>query len=368
MAHPGGPRVPVLAFDEDAYCDALLDVEHVLVLRPVRRGLLLFCVAVEIQHVNIVEGIHEALAHPAERRVVEVTVVADKRKDTVARAFDAPLREPDELHVIVVQPFRIALAQRFAVHFKITGRSSIGRTVRPAEEIGNPPAVIDRVSRIGRVAQYHHDGVVGLDLTRRVGFLGDDIGEQRQVAQLERFLERIGQVDAQPFAGMELITRLGQLDAQFHMGHRVRRHQKLEPEQTRQQMRGHVTVPCAGAVRARDRIVDAVDNTVQERPRADRRVEYEHLVDLAGLAFCGTAAPGHMVFVHRHFISRGETLADAEIALKDLVDRPDYIRDHRLRRVVNAACLPQTWIVRRQERLIEVDNGILLPRAFAEIA
>lgn len=60
-----GVVVLFLALDKNIDAHALHDVEHVLVLAAVRAGLLLAGVAVQVQYVDLVEGVHEALAHLA---------------------------------------------------------------------------------------------------------------------------------------------------------------------------------------------------------------------------------------------------------------------------------------------------------------
>ena len=115
MEHARRVIIAIRALDEDADRDALLNVEHVLVRPAVRRALPLLAVAVEVEQPDLVECRHQRLTHAAERRVVEVAVVGDEAEHTLAGSLDAPLREADELHVVVVEPLWIALAQRLAI-------------------------------------------------------------------------------------------------------------------------------------------------------------------------------------------------------------------------------------------------------------
>ena len=104
----------------------LLDVEHVLVLAAVRGALLLLGVAVQVEQEHAREGSDQAFAHAAERGVVQVAVVGDESKYAVAGAVDRPLREADELYVVVVQPLGVAFVQRLAVHRKVACRGIVG--------------------------------------------------------------------------------------------------------------------------------------------------------------------------------------------------------------------------------------------------
>jgi len=122
VAHSRGLFLPVLSLHENADSDALLDVEHVLVLRTVRAALLLLAVAVQIEYVNVIERLHQALTHASEGRIVEITVIGYEREHAISGLLDSPLREPDELHVVIVEPFRIALAKRFSIDLEVVRR------------------------------------------------------------------------------------------------------------------------------------------------------------------------------------------------------------------------------------------------------
>ena len=59
MEHARLVSASVLALDEDAYRDALLDIEHVLVRAAIRRSLFLLAVAVEVEQSDLVERRHQ---------------------------------------------------------------------------------------------------------------------------------------------------------------------------------------------------------------------------------------------------------------------------------------------------------------------
>ncbi len=73
----------------------------------------------QIQHVDVIEGLHETLAHSSKGRVIEIAVIGNEGEDAVASACNPPLGKADELHVVVVEPFGVALAKRLAVHLKV---------------------------------------------------------------------------------------------------------------------------------------------------------------------------------------------------------------------------------------------------------
>ena len=63
----------------------------------------------QVNGVNLVERLHQLPAHPTEGGVVEVAVGIDESKDTLAVLLNVVLGQPDELHIVVVQPLGIAL-------------------------------------------------------------------------------------------------------------------------------------------------------------------------------------------------------------------------------------------------------------------
>ena len=63
----------------------------------------------------------------------------------------------------------------------------------------------------------------------------DEIGKGQR-RRFNRFFQRIGQVDAQPFAFFEVVTSFLELQAQVHVDDDVRRHQQFKTETARQQV------------------------------------------------------------------------------------------------------------------------------------
>ena len=81
----------------------------------------------EVEHADPAEGLHERPAHSSKRGVVEVAVVADVAMDTGTRTIEQPLRETDELHVVILEP-HLALAEGLALNVVVArGRGTIGQ-------------------------------------------------------------------------------------------------------------------------------------------------------------------------------------------------------------------------------------------------
>ena len=116
-------------------------------------------------------------AHAAEGRAVQPAVIGDETEHAFAGALDPPLRETDEFDVIVVQPFRVLFAQRFAIHMKITAGPV--RPVPTSQQSDDPCAPVGGMAGIGRIAEHHHHRLLALHRVGARGFARDLMGEQR---------------------------------------------------------------------------------------------------------------------------------------------------------------------------------------------
>jgi len=69
-------------------------------------------------------------------------VIADKGQNAIAGLFNAPLRKPDELYIVVIEPLGIFLAQRQAVNFKVVAGLLFGLSIIAPQKIADPLAGI----------------------------------------------------------------------------------------------------------------------------------------------------------------------------------------------------------------------------------
>ena len=276
VEHPRRRTARASPPDEQADGHPLLDVEYVLVLAPVRRAFLLLRIAVQVQQVNLVEALHQALAHPAEGRVVEIAVVGDEAQHALARALDPPLGEAEELDVIVVQPFRVPFAERFAVHPEIA--AGLVGAVPASQQPGDPCAPVGGVPGIGWVAEHHHHRLLALHGVRPRRFAGDLTREQRPRTLLVRLLQRVGEEDPESPALRhgEPGLRSADLQRQLQVADGVGRHQQLEPGEARQQVIAHVVAPCAAEPLRLDRRPDTRHDLPKKAPGPRRRIEDQH--------------------------------------------------------------------------------------------
>jgi len=168
---------------------------------------------VQVEEVNVAESGHQLLAHPAKGGVVQIPVIGDEGQHAFAGLGDAPLPEADELHIIVLQPLGIALAERLAVHEVVI-----------ADEVADPVAAVAAVPAVGRVAEHDHDRLGALNGLGGAGFLADEAGQaERGLLWLDLGLQGVGQVDAQALPAAEGVAEVLQGDAQLHVRHRVGR-------------------------------------------------------------------------------------------------------------------------------------------------
>jgi len=101
----------------------LADVEDVFVWAAVGRRLALQTVAVQIQNVDFIKRLEQALAHAAKGGVIQVAVIGDHRHDATPRLVYLPLRKAQKLYVVILQPFGVLLAERLAIHGVVTLRA-----------------------------------------------------------------------------------------------------------------------------------------------------------------------------------------------------------------------------------------------------
>jgi len=60
----------LVIFNIDCYSHPLANVKHILIRAAIRRGFFLEAVAVQVQHINFIKSLHQALAHAAEGGVI----------------------------------------------------------------------------------------------------------------------------------------------------------------------------------------------------------------------------------------------------------------------------------------------------------
>ena len=106
-------------------------------------------------------------------------------------------------------------------------------------------------------------------------------------------------------------------------------------------------------------IVDVVNNAEKKRTGACGRVKYLDFVHIYFL-FAGCLD-------HLYFCRIGQAVGEFKVRFLNMVDAADNVRDNRLRRVVNAACLAHLRIIGGQKCFIEVNNRVFLACVFAEI-
>ena len=207
------PPLVALAPYEKGDADALLDVEHVVVLVAVGRDLLFSTVAVQVERVNLAEAVHQGLAHAAKGRIVQPTMIGDEGQHAFAVALDAPLSEADELDVVVPQQLRVSFSQRRAVYEEVI-----------ALQFTDPVALVGAVAAVGRVAQHDHDGLVVLDPGGGVG-LGRDVVFPEFRLNLAAGDQRVGQQDVESRVLADAAVGAVEKEAQTHVRQGVGRHQ-----------------------------------------------------------------------------------------------------------------------------------------------
>src|SRR5216684_3334979 len=88
----------LLTLNKDADSHTLLNIEDILVLCAIRSFFLLLTVPMQIEYVNFIEALHEALAHSPEGGIIKIAMIGDEGQDAITGLFNSPLRETDEFH------------------------------------------------------------------------------------------------------------------------------------------------------------------------------------------------------------------------------------------------------------------------------
>ena len=213
---------------------ALLDVEHVDIAAAPRWSLLLLEVPVKVEHTDPAEGLHERPAHPAKRGVVEVAVVADVSVDAGTRAVEQPLREADELHVVVLEP-HLSFAERLAVDVVVARRRRpVGQP--PLQEAINPRPHVRREARVGRVPDHYREALLSLDLVDCLRLVRQRRQEVERELRAVRRLQRIRQIHPRSLVALEAVAGLVELEADLEVRDGVGCHQQLVAVQARQEV------------------------------------------------------------------------------------------------------------------------------------
>ena len=166
VKHPCRSVGGVGTLDEQADGDALLNVEHIVVPAAVRRAFFLLGVAVQIKHVNLVKGSHQAVTHAAKGRVVQPAVIGNEAKHTLTGTLNPPLGKTDEFDVVVTQPFSLR-------RFLQLGKAAFV----VVDQFRNPGALIGGMPGIRRVAEHHHHGFLAFHVIGAGRFPHDLVGE-----------------------------------------------------------------------------------------------------------------------------------------------------------------------------------------------
>ena len=267
----------------------------------------------QVEHVQLIEGLHQRLSHAPKRGVVQKGMVGDDAHHAFLHLFHLLLGEADELDVVVLQPLEVSFTQRLAVH------GLIG-----VDLLRDPGAGVLGVAGVGRVAGNDQDGTV-LDVLR--GFDFPRQGGQEPVGLRRDGFQGVRQVDAQPLVGLHRVTPVVQELRQLQMGDRVGRNQILEAVQVLQNVFSHDVAADA----RRDRLEYLLQHFQEKRARAGGEVQ------------------------HGHPLAVGQPLTDAEGVFQDVVHRPDDEVHHRRRGVIHAARLAGFPVVGFQKVLVEID-------------
>ena len=145
------------------------------------------------------------------------------------------------------------------------------------------------------------------------------------------------------------------------MGDGIRGHEQLEAEEARQQVLVDVVAPRAELLLPLELLANEIEHAIEEGGGAGGGIEDEDAMrGFLDLLFPLPPSDGDGAAV-------GEPVLEAELAFQQEVEALDDVVHHRLRGVIDAAQFAQLWVIRLEEGLVEVDDGIAASAALAEI-
>src|SRR6266487_2217375 len=92
----------------------------------------------QIKHIYLIKTLHEALSHPPKGWVIQIAVVRDECENAIPSFLNTPLCKANELDIVVVEPFRIALSKRLPIDLKVIAYLPACFTVFTMQQFADP--------------------------------------------------------------------------------------------------------------------------------------------------------------------------------------------------------------------------------------
>ena len=187
----------------------MLDVKHVLVFLTVGSSLFFSEIPVQIEQVNFVKRVQQTFPHPLEGEVIKVAVVGNATEHAITCPFNMPLRESEKFDVVVVEHLRVSLIERLPIDLEVVRCCNVA-TVGAAQQVMNPIAFVCGVDSVRRVAEDYHQLIQLFNLDGGIAFLRDGV-LFREIELQVTFIQRIGEINVQPFVFRKVVTHSGEV-------------------------------------------------------------------------------------------------------------------------------------------------------------
>ena len=310
---------------------------------------MLLRVAVQIEDVNLVEGLEQVPAHSAERGVVEEAVRIDVGDDpaSVGVFLHVVLGEADELHVVVVEPLGIALGE--------PGLAA-GLFFVILHGVHDPLALVLALTAVRRVSENDHDRPVAFYLVRLARLVAENEVEKRSARRRRRH-ERVGKIEVEASGAGRAAAGGVENHVHLYVRHRVGRHQQFETVETGDQVVLHESRP--KPLVAGEASVHSLDALREERASAHCGVEDLHFRnDPAHLLRHAPAAFGVLLHLYFDLVAAGHAVREPEASFEQFVHGANDEPHDGKRSVPHAAVLAQSGVVGSEELLVEVDHRV----------
>lgn len=219
----------------------------------------------QIDDVNLAEGVEKLLAHAAKGDVIEIAVIGDIGDNAAARLLDTPLAEAQEFDIIIANPLGILFADALPIDLKII-----------IDQAVNPLSLVGAVAAVGRVANDNLNRLFVFDAGGAGGFALDILGKRHGVGAGGMIFQRIGEIDIETLITREGIARLFKQNPNFGMGDGVRGNEQFKAKQTREQIFLYMARPLAflpGVVAVR--LANVLDDAIEKCARSGGWIEDE---------------------------------------------------------------------------------------------
>ncbi len=147
---------------------------------------------------NLIVSFQQIPAHSTKCWVIQKSVCIDKSQYPFTILLDEMLAISYKLHIVIIYPFRIPLLKLLL---------STRLLFIILHQLHYPFALVGAFTAVRRIPHHHHHRCIPLDMVGFISLTAEPAGK-KSAGILVMFLQRVGQVDAEPLLLLWLIACL----------------------------------------------------------------------------------------------------------------------------------------------------------------